>query len=102
MRIEIPGLMLGFAMLAACADASQDASSEHASLQDSCEAMVAAKIDVPPSEVRAVSTQKVPHGTLITVEVTDVAAPWVCGADPSGVILGVEYSAPGSAFGQVD
>ena len=64
-------------------------------LQASCEALVAAETGTMPQDVRATSTQSSPTGTTTLVSVTGAAAPWLCRADASGVIIGVEYSQEG-------
>ncbi|MDP5218193.1 hypothetical protein Q5Y75_13265 [Ruegeria sp. 2205SS24-7] len=94
MRIEAIGLMLGLATLAACVDGASGGD-DHTILQDSCEALVAAEANLQPGAVHAISTTDVPGGTLTTVEVAGAVAPWTCAADPTGVILGVEFSQEG-------
>lgn len=81
------------AVLAACGNGGGN--DEVTILQDSCEALVAAEVGVQPRDVRAVATDQHPGGTLTTVEVAGAAAPWLCRADASGVILGVEFSQEG-------
>ena len=94
MRIEATGLMLGLVILSACGNGSSSGD-DTAILQDSCEALVAAETNVQPSAVKAITTKDVPGGTLTTVEVTGAVAPWLCAADPTGVIQGIEFSQEG-------
>jgi hypothetical protein len=56
---------------------------------------VSAETGVQAADVNAVSTESVPTGTITTIEVTGAQAPWLCLADATGVIIGVEYSQEG-------
>lgn len=71
------------------------AGSSETDLQASCEALVAAETGTRPGDVRALSTDTEPGGSVTTVSVTGAQAPWLCRADPSGVVTGVEYSQEG-------
>ncbi|WP_299083572.1 hypothetical protein [uncultured Ruegeria sp.] len=81
-------------VLGACAPGTQS-SSDVSDLQASCEALVSAQTGVRASDVTAVSTQSVPTGSVTTVSVVGVEAPWLCQAGPTGVVFGVEYSQEG-------
>lgn len=87
----IPILVI-LSVLAAC---GQTGESDLSDLQASCEAWVAAEIGVSPSEIQATSTKDDPTGSVTTVTVTGAEAPWLCLADPAGVITGVEYAQEG-------
>ncbi|WP_282169928.1 hypothetical protein [Ruegeria atlantica] len=82
------------AMLSACTQGGGQGSSE-TDLQGSCEALVSAETGVQAADVNVVSTESVPTGTITTIEVTGAQAPWLCLADATGVIIGVEYSQEG-------
>lgn len=77
--------------LAACAPGATD----FTDLQASCEALVAAETNRRPVDVRAISTMTEPTGTVTQVDVAGAPAPWLCRADASGVVTGVEYSQEG-------
>ncbi|MGV6804833.1 MAG: hypothetical protein ACWA49_11550 [Ruegeria sp.] len=68
---------------------------EYTALQASCEALVAAEANRNPADVRALSTTAEPSGTVTQVAVDGAQAPWLCRADPGGVVIGVEYSQEG-------
>jgi len=76
--------------LSACAQGASETP-----LQASCEAWVAAETGVQASDIKATSTESVPTGTITTVEVAGAQAPWLCLADATGVVIGVEYSQEG-------
>ncbi len=80
--------------LSACAT-GQTSESAQADLQASCEALVAAETGTQPGGVSAVSTRVEPTGSVTTVSVAGAAAPWLCRADATGVVTGVEYSQEG-------
>ncbi|WP_170419078.1 hypothetical protein [Ruegeria atlantica] len=82
------------ATLSACTQGGGQGSSE-TSLQGSCEALVSAETGVQAADVNAVSTESVPTGTITTVDVAGATAPWLCLADATGVVIGVEYSQEG-------
>ncbi|SDX56992.1 hypothetical protein SAMN05444358_107115 [Ruegeria halocynthiae] len=86
----IPALL----MLSACAFGGAD-DAEQADLQASCEALVGAETDTGPSGVKAISTQSDPTGSVTSVFVAGAEAPWLCRADATGVVTGVEYSREG-------
>nr|WP_170542054.1 hypothetical protein [Ruegeria arenilitoris] len=68
---------------------------DNSTLQASCEALVAAEANRSPADVQALSTTAEPAGTVTQVAVAGAQAPWLCRADPSGVVTGVEYSQQG-------
>ncbi|WP_170469496.1 hypothetical protein [Ruegeria arenilitoris] len=78
------------ATLSACAQGASETP-----LQASCEALVSAETGVQAADVKATSTESVPTGTITTVEVAGAQAPWLCLADATGVVIGVEYSQEG-------
>ncbi len=88
--IAIPALLV----LAACAS-SGSSDSAQADLQASCEALVGAETGTGPDGVKAISTQSGPTGSVTSVFVAGAEAPWLCRADPTGVVTGVEYSREG-------
>lgn len=87
-------LIVAGATLAACTQGAGKGSTETA-LQASCEALISAETGVRAADVNAVSTESVPTGTITTVEVAGAQAPWLCLADATGVVIGVEYSQEG-------
>lgn len=87
-RIFVAGIAL---TLLSC---SQNGRSE-ADLQASCEALVVAETGVQADGVRATGTRVEPTGSVTTVRVEGAAAPWVCRADATGVVTGVEFSQGG-------
>ncbi|MBO9445417.1 hypothetical protein [Ruegeria sp. R14_0] len=76
--------------LSACAQGTSETP-----LQASCEALVSAETGVQAADIKATSTESVPTGTITTVEVAGAQAPWLCLADATGVVIGVEYSQEG-------
>ncbi len=88
--IVIPALLV----LAACAS-SGSSDSAQSDLQASCEALVGAVTGTAPDGVKAISTQSGPTGSVTSVFVAGAEAPWLCRADPTGVVTGVEYSREG-------
>lgn len=91
-RILVAGLMIA---LPACSPDGAAEKARIADLQAGCEALVVAETGTRPEDVRAMSTQSDPTGTTTTISVTGASAPWLCRADPSGVILDVEDSQDG-------
>ncbi len=87
--------MIAAAGLYACTQNVPDTSVSEADLQGSCEALVSAETGVDPDGVTVVSTQAEPTGSVTTLTVVGAQAPWLCRADPFGVITGVEYSQEG-------
>ncbi|SLN74125.1 hypothetical protein [Ruegeria meonggei] len=81
--------------LSACNQPSPANTVTEAELQGSCEALVSAETGVRPDDVSAISTQTQPSGSVTTLSVAGAQAPWLCRADPFGVITGVEYSQEG-------
>lgn len=88
-RSLIPALLA----LTACAPGAEDAA--RADLEASCEALVGAETGTGPSGVNVISTQSEPTGTVTSVFVAGAEAPWLCRADPTGVVTSVEYSREG-------
>ncbi len=86
----IPALLA----LSACAPGSAKDAAE-ADLQASCEALVGAETGTGPDGVKAMSTQSSPTGSVTSVFVAGAEAPWLCRADPTGVVTGVKYSREG-------
>lgn len=87
--------MIAAAALTACTQPPAQTSVSETDLQGSCEALVSAETGVRPDDVSAVSTQTQPTGSVTTLSVAGAQAPWLCRADPFGVITGVEYSQEG-------
>lgn len=82
-----------FAVSACATGGSSD--SAQADLQASCEALVGAETGTGPDGVKAISTQSGPTGSVTSVFVAGAEAPWLCRADATGVVTGVEYSREG-------
>jgi hypothetical protein len=87
--------LIAIAGLAACTEPAPSNTVSDADLKGSCEALVSAETGVRPEDVSAGSTEKAPTGSVTTVSVVGAQAPWLCRADPFGVITGVEYSQEG-------
>ncbi|WP_170561242.1 hypothetical protein [Ruegeria atlantica] len=87
-------LFVAVATLSACTQGGGQGPSETA-LNASCEALVSAETGVRADDVNATSTESGPTGTTTTVEVAGAQAPWLCFADVTGVVIGVEYSQEG-------
>lgn len=64
-----------------------------ADLQASCEALVAAESGIRASGISARPTQFEATGSITLVDVQGVSAPWLCLADVTGVVTGVEPGA---------
>ena len=82
-------------VLSACTQPATGVSVSESDLQGSCEALVSAETGVRPEDVSAISTKTDPTGSVTTLTVVGAQAPWLCRADPFGVISGVEYSQEG-------
>ncbi|WP_299950616.1 hypothetical protein [uncultured Ruegeria sp.] len=92
--MKLPFLLPALFAISACATGGGSDSAQ-ADLQASCEALVSAETGTQPSGVSAISTQSEPTGTVTTVSVAGAQAPWLCRADATGVVTGVEYSQEG-------
>lgn len=90
--MKTPLIIPALLALGACATSGP---SPEADLQASCEALVAAETGTQPDGVRATSTQSGPTGSVTSVFVAGAEAPWLCRADATGVVTGVEYSRQG-------
>lgn len=82
-------------IVSACTPGGTSGPTDYSDLQASCEALVAAEANRNPADVRALSTTADPIGTVTQVAVDGAQAPWLCRADPGGVVTGVEYSQEG-------
>jgi len=78
--------------LTACTPPDLTSKGYESDLRASCESLVSAETGVRPDYVKAMSTQDVPTGSVTAVEVVGTKNPWLCHADPFGVITGVERS----------
>ncbi|NVO57515.1 hypothetical protein HW561_17090 [Rhodobacteraceae bacterium B1Z28] len=88
-------LLTALIALTACTGGVSQGQSAKEDLQASCEALVGAETGARPADVSTISTQTEPTGSVISVSVTGAAAPWLCRADASGVITGVEEGQEG-------
>ncbi|KIC39936.1 hypothetical protein RA27_16695 [Ruegeria sp. ANG-R] len=92
--MKTPYLIPALLALSACAPGGASDSAQ-ADLQASCEALVGAETGTGPAGVKATSTQTGPTGSVTSVFVAGAEAPWLCRADATGVVTGVEYSREG-------
>ncbi len=88
-------ILIAAAGLSACTPPDPHFKSYETDLHGSCEALVSAETGVRPEDVSAIATKTEPTGSVTTISVVGAQAPWLCLADPFGVITGLEYSQEG-------
>lgn len=93
MILKTAYVLVALTSLVACT--AGDRSDANADLKASCEALVAAETGRRPGDVTALATQPDPTGSVTAVSVIGADAPWLCRADPAGVVTGVEFSRSG-------
>jgi uncharacterized lipoprotein len=88
--VKLPFVTLAVLALAACSSSGSDRKSKN-ELQAECEALVAAETQTRPADVKTISAVPDATGSTVTVSVPGSEVPWVCRADPAGVIEGIGF-----------